>query len=166
MIERWKPIIGYEGLYSVSNLGRVKSVQSDRILKQATNQPYNTVSLNKNGIRKTYAVHKLVSKMFLPNPLGLPIINHKNENKRDNKVDNLEWCTAKYNTTYGTLPQRKSERTKGENNPQSKLTTEDVRRIRDLRSNGMSCSKISEIFGVCSDHIYQIVTKRRWKHIE
>lgn len=182
LCEIWKPILGYEGYYEVSNFGRVRSVVrtyqqkvtggvittrvvKSKVLAPACNQKYLTISLHKNGDKKTHAIHKLVAKAFLPNPNSLPQVNHKDENKWNNRVDNLEWCTAKYNTTYGTLPERKRSQIKGENNPQSKLTENDVREIRRLRENGLSNLELSKMFGVSSDHIYQIVTKRRWKHV-
>lgn len=103
--EIWADIIGYENLYSVSNLGRIVSHQwgKHRILRQRTSHKgYLRVNLSKNGQMKTYVVHQLVAKHFLENPQGLTEINHKDENKLNNNVNNLEWCTRKYNVNYGT----------------------------------------------------------------
>ena len=101
-MEEWKNVIGYEGLYEVSNIGNVKNVRRNTLLKLSkTNDGYIQVSLYKNGIRTGLRVHRLVAEAFLPNPDGLPLVNHKNEDKSDNSVENLEWCTAKYNTNYG-----------------------------------------------------------------
>lgn len=99
-MEEWKNVIGYEGLYEVSNLGRVRRVNKG-LLKLQNNQGYNQVYLYKCGIRKGIRVHRLVAQAFIPNPDNLPEVNHKNEDKMNNSVDNLEWCTAKYNVNYG-----------------------------------------------------------------
>ena len=109
--EYWKPVVGYEGLYEVSNWGRVKSIKFGKeiILKQKIKGGYYYVCLYKNGIVKTYLVHRLVAQAFLPNPDNLPQVNHKDENKTNNSVDNLEWCDAKYNRNYGTINERLSK---------------------------------------------------------
>lgn len=129
-MERWKDIIGYEGLYQVSNLGRVKTFNYlhhegyVQILKSGNvTGGYLRVVLYKNGKRKHYMVHRLVAEAFLPNPLNLPYINHKIEGlegKRMNMVifnedgtidynqTTLEWCDAKYNINYGTRNKRVS----------------------------------------------------------
>ena len=112
MNEEWRDIEGYEGLYQVSNLGRVKSLnynhtKSEKILKSSIEgRGYKTVTLYKNGIQKTYKIHKLVAQHFIPNPDNLMCINHKDENKLNNNVENLEWCTTRYNNIYGTRIKR------------------------------------------------------------
>ena len=110
--EIWKDIDGYEGLYQVSNLGRVKSLHhnKEKILKGSYNSKgYYFVKLCKNGISKSIFVHRLVAQEFIPNPDNLPIVNHKDENPRNNNVDNLEWCTQKYNANYGTVRERQAQ---------------------------------------------------------
>lgn len=108
--EIWKDVPGYAGLYQVSNTGRVKSFKNQyghgvRILKgEKTQSGYIQVSLNK----KRYKIHRLVAMAFIPNPDGFLQINHKNEVKTDNRVENLEWCTAKYNINYGSCIERRS----------------------------------------------------------
>lgn len=104
MIEQWKDIKGYEGLYQVSNLGRVKSVRKDLILKKNVNKNngYEQVTLYNHCYCKTFSVHRLVAQAFIPNPKNLPQVNHRNEIKTDNVVENLEYCDAKYNCNYGT----------------------------------------------------------------
>ena len=110
--EIWKDIPGYAGLYQVSNTGRVKSFKNQyghgvRILKgEKTQTGYIQVSLNK----KRYKIHRLVAMAFIPNPDSLPQINHKNEIKTDNRAENLEWCTAKYNINFGSCIERRSKK--------------------------------------------------------
>lgn len=106
--EVWKPIFGYEEYYEVSNLGRVKSlprngtVKHYRILKPSENGGYLAVRLQRNGETKFHLIHRLVGIVFLQRTnLFDTIINHKNENKWDNRVSNLEWCDYIYNNNYG-----------------------------------------------------------------
>lgn len=110
--EEWIPIANYEGLYEVSSLGRVKSLRNgiERILKLQTNTfGYLFVILCNRGNRKTITVHSLVAQAFIPNPHHYKEINHINEDKTDNRVENLEWCDRKYNINYGTRNQRVSK---------------------------------------------------------
>lgn len=110
--EYWKPVVGYEGLYEVSNWGRVKSIRfgKERIMKFYINgNGYSQVTLIKNNIKKTYLVHRLVAEAFIDNTDNLPQVNHKDENKLNNNVENLEWCDAKYNMKYGTANTRRSK---------------------------------------------------------
>ena len=106
MKEIWKDIPGYETLYQVSNLGNIRSLHNYggkyNILRQQIKRGYYQVGLRKNGIRKWHQVHRLVAGAFLCNKDNLPQVNHKNENKLDNRVENLEWCSVSYNNTYGT----------------------------------------------------------------
>lgn len=110
MEEIWKDIEGYEGIYQVSNLGNVKTIYDnthhkkvDRLLKQKfLKTGYKIVALSKMCKRKYFTVHRLVAKAFIPNTCNLPSINHKDENKSNNNVSNLEWCTIAYNNTYGS----------------------------------------------------------------
>ena len=121
--EEWKDILNYEGMYQVSNLGKVRSldrirrngvndsdicIQKGQMLKQAKQKAsgYMFVSLSKNGITKGFTVHRLVAQAFIPNPNRYGCVNHKDENRQNNRVDNLEWCTYKYNNNYGTKIQR------------------------------------------------------------
>lgn len=109
-VENFVDIHGYEGLYKVNNKGEILSVRSGNLLKAGRNlQGYMNVSLTKNGKSKTYKVHRLVAVAFIPNPNNYPYINHKDENKANNHVDNLEWCTHKYNINYGTAIERRSK---------------------------------------------------------
>ena len=96
-----KDIKNYEGIYQVTENGDVWSVRRNRFLKPYKNQlGYLRVVLSKNGIHKRYSVHRLVAQAFIDNPDNLPCVNHKDENKLNNNVDNLEWCTIRYNNCY------------------------------------------------------------------
>ena len=114
--EIWRPVVGYEGLYEVSSYGRVKSVdryvktcyeayklQKGKILSLVKDKDgYLRVFLFCNGKGHRKFAHRLVAQAFIQNPNNFPIINHKDEDKTNNSVDNLEWCDSKYNNTYGT----------------------------------------------------------------
>ena len=129
MEEQWKDIEGYEGLYQVSNLGRIKSLgrtimrrtrwgsvkpytMKPRILKPKRCQgDYFQVGLfTIDGQHSVAKIHRLVAKAFIPNPDNMPEVNHKNEDKADNRADNLEWCTHEDNCRYGTRNQRTGEK--------------------------------------------------------
>lgn len=114
MVELWKDIVGYENLYQVSNLGNVVSFKhkKPKLLKpRKYSNGYLVVTLsNYNKSLKDFYLHRLVGQAFLPNPKNYPVINHKDENKLNNNVENLEWCTQKYNTNYGTAQERKSKK--------------------------------------------------------
>ena len=100
-MEEWKDINGYEGLYMISNFGRIKSLYQNRILKPKVDKNgYLEIGLMKNKRRKYFKVHRLVAMNFIDNQNNYPVVNHKNEIKNDNRVENLEWCTVKYNNHY------------------------------------------------------------------
>lgn len=120
-MEEWKDIAGYEGYYQVSNLGRVRSldrtvkkwdgekVAKGIILKQSKNlRGYLFVELFRNGIGRINTIHRLVAGAFIKNPNNLSQINHKDEDKTNNKMENLEWCDSLYNARFGTRTLRAS----------------------------------------------------------
>ena len=101
--ERWRDIEGFEGRYRISDHGRVFSLLSKKLLNIYTNSHgYQCVYLYLDGHYKNFKVHRLVAVAFVPNPLNLPQVNHKNEDKTYNYYTNLEWCSAAYNNNYGT----------------------------------------------------------------
>lgn len=122
--ENWKPIKGYEDLYEVSNMGRVRSVDRCVAYKHyggltiskkqgryltpqvGKSNPYAYVMLCKNGIKKRLRLHRVVADAFVPNPNKYPVVNHKDENHTNNCAENLEWCTILYNNNYGMRTQR------------------------------------------------------------
>ena len=113
MEEIWRPINGYQGLYQVSDQGKVRSLKfgKERIMKNIRNKDgYLRIGLRKNGEHKLYLVHRLVAQTFIQNPQNLPEVNHKDENKDNNSVQNLEWCSSKYNANFGTRNQRQAEK--------------------------------------------------------
>ena len=118
--EIWKPIKGWEDLYMVSNLGRVKSlgrtiirkngrirVFPEKIIKPQINRAHYLIGLWKDNKVKRCYLHRPVAEAYIPNPNNFPLINHKDENPANNVVDNLEWCTPMYNTHYGGGIERK-----------------------------------------------------------
>lgn len=106
-MEKWKIIEGYEGLYEVSSLGRIRN-NKGKILKpiKSSTVNYYTVNLYKNGKSKSFLIHRLVARAFVPNPNNLPQVNHKDENKFNNEASNLEWCTCTYNLMYNGRSKR------------------------------------------------------------
>ena len=117
--EIWKPVRNYEGKYMVSNTGEVKSLNyrrtgKERILKGVDyGEGYLYVSLWKDGKVKQCRINRLVAQAFIPNPNNLPEVNHKNEDKTDNRVENLEWCSKSHNVNHGTRNKRAAEKLKG-----------------------------------------------------
>jgi len=114
-MEVWKDVVGYEGFYQVSNKGNVRSVDRSvnvlngtkvskgKLLKPCTNlQGYLFVTLSKHNIVKERRVNRLVAEAFIPNPDKHPAVNHKDKNRTNNCVDNLEWCTNEYNNRYSS----------------------------------------------------------------
>ena len=119
--EVWKDIKGYEGLYQVSSLGRVRSlthkcsvsgrVSKGRLLKNTKYaQGYLYVHLSNDGKKLHHCIHRLVADAFIPNPNRLPQVNHKDENPLNNTIDNLEWCSRSYNINYGSRNKKVSDK--------------------------------------------------------
>ena len=116
MEEEWKDIKGFKGLYQISSKGRIRSFinnhwhirETPKILKPyKLSKGYLGISLSKaSGNDKTFKVHRLVAEAFIPNPDNLPQVNHIDEDKENNCIENLEWCTCQYNLLYGTARQR------------------------------------------------------------
>ena len=164
-IEVWKAIPGYEGIYEVSDIGRVRSVDrivtycdgtehlhKGRILKAAPdkNGYYRVVLSNVRHVNRI--VHRLVAMAFIPNPNNLPFINHKDENKQNNRVENLEWCSEEYNVNYGTgLARRiKNQRNSPSQSKPIAQYTKDGRKVAEylsineaVRQTGMKKDTIS-----------------------
>lgn len=132
--EIWRPVVGYENLYEVSNLGRVKSlkrknVPNDRILKhlQIAGGYIGVTLCDKKAVKKCFRVHRLVAIAFIPNPESKPEVNHISGIKTDNRVDNLEWVTPKENMKHAFLLGLSDS---GQNHSNAKLSQTQVRNIR------------------------------------
>lgn len=113
--KEWKHIDGYGGKYEVSSTGDIRTIRRQgtnaRILKQHVDKNgYRLIALCKDGKYKTHLVHRLVANAFINNPNDYPCVNHKDEDKSNNCVENLEWCTYSYNNTYGTIKERASQK--------------------------------------------------------
>ena len=104
-----KDVVGYEGLYAVTSCGKVWSYRNECFLKpDISNKGYLRVQLWKDGKMKHYSLHRLVADAYIPNPKKLTQVNHKDENKANNCLQNLEWCDSKYNANYGTRNEKVS----------------------------------------------------------
>ena len=149
--ETWKDVVGYEGLYEVSNKGNVYSVermdalgreQGGLVLKpKYNNRGYLMVSLYKNGKLKNRTVHRIVAEAFIPNPKGFLEINHKDENKSNNEIFNLEWCTREHNVKYGTSIERISKKVRAVNIGTGEVVT--FNSTQEAGRKGYSASGVS-----------------------
>lgn len=168
MSEVWKPAPGFDGAYSVSSLGRVRSERSTpgaswvgKIINAAPDKNgYRRFDARVKGVRKYVSVHRLVCEAFngAPTPES-PEVNHKNGDKADNRPENLEWCSRAGNTLH---VHRVLGLHRGESVPWAKLTDADVRAIRmDARSN----VKVAAAYGVSKETIRQIRHRLKWSHV-
>lgn len=110
--EEWRDVVGYEGRYMVSSMGRVYScpnhIHNGKFINSGKYpNGYCRVMLTLHGKKKFTTVHRLVAEAFLPNPNNYPYVNHKDEDKTNNSVENLEWCSPQYNSTYGKVSREK-----------------------------------------------------------
>lgn len=169
-MEIWKPIEGYEGIYEVSNTGKVRSLDRKSYCEKWPNGRYERgrelylnlmkdgyilVSLNKNSETQWRKVHRLVAEAFIPNPESKRCVNHKNGIKSDNRVENLEWVTASENMkhAYRVLMIPRPTGGKGKPSVRRKLSREQVEAIRkDTRTNQM----IAKDYGVCQQTISNV----------
>jgi hypothetical protein len=187
MNEIWKDIVGYEGYYQVSNLGNVRSLP--KVITQKSNgggfheqrrqgkvlvpvknsKGYYRVMLHMPGGFKRFFVHRLVAEYFIPNRDNKPVVNHIDSNPLNNHVSNLEWVTHKENSRHAVDNGRFANIPKGEDTPQSKLKETDVRWILDNAVKGdkeLGFKALARKFGVTPQHIGQIVSKKKWGHIQ
>ena len=168
-MEQFKDIEGYEGKYKVSNTGLVFSVKAMKVLAERRRGPrggYLCCALYKNGIRKEESAHRLVAKAFLENKENYAEVNHKDGNKLNNNVDNLEWCSSEYNRVHA----RKAglwEPNLGVAHGGAKLNEKQVRVIKHMKNipNRITQKRIGKIFGVGKGTVQAIFAGRQWKHI-
>lgn len=183
--EVWKDIKDYEKKYQISNLGNVKSMERNRKTKQEktaklperimkpslTNHKkesykYKYATLCKNSVYKSFLVHRLVAQAFIPNPESLPCVNHKNFNKLDNDVNNLEWVTYKQNTNHA-IKNDKMAYLFGENSRMTHLTKDKVNLIRFYYLTKIKTTpELCKLFKICSHSILNIVKNKTWKDDE
>lgn len=176
-MEVWENIKGFEGYYQVSNKGNVKSligwsgnryVKREKILKpRITKKGYLEVDLivKRKGIRKIAKIHRLVAEAFILNPFNKLQVNHIDGNKRNNVLENLEWCTNSENQIHAYQNNLQKNH---ENHPKSKLTLEKAREIRKRvvvgeKSTGNSMAALAKEFGVSNNTIKQIITNKTYK---
>jgi hypothetical protein len=176
-IELWKPVLGYENYYLVSNFGRIKSL--DRIMKwrhfdkikkgrllspKPSKYGYIRVVLtNENGTEKSHPLHRLIAQVFIPNPENKLFINHINGIKNDNTIQNLEWCTIQENTIHAFKTGLRTGI--GEVGKRSKLNKELVLEIRELYDQIRSPLIIAKKYGISEGSAYLIGKRISWKHI-
>lgn len=145
--EIWKPIECFEELYHVSTCGRVKSLnynhtKQEHILKPSISKGYLRVCLSKDGKHYMKFVHRLVAEAFLPNPLNLPCINHINEDKTDNRLQNIEWCDVAYNNSFGSRIERIAKA--NTNNPKLKALKNDPNKSKAVLQYSLDGTFIKE----------------------
>ena len=146
-MEIWKDIKGYEGLYQVSNLGRVKGLDryvnckygrrkiKGKIMNYTTRSGYNVLVLRRNNKRQSKQVHRLVAEAFIPNPNNYPVVNHKDTNRKNNHVSNLEWVTVKENVLWS------------------------VNKMRGMRIN----QKNAKMYGICNrGNKYEVTINKKY----
>lgn len=161
-MEKLKDIPGYEGLYKISNNGNVYRIanlcnQDKRIVKGQLVKGYSYVCLCKNHIPKFYQRHRLVALAFIKNPNNLPQVNHKNGNPADNRVENLEWCSASYNAIHSARILNRGK---------SKLTWKQIETIRLLRKKGETLAELSNKYNVAKSTISRICCFKRRKPLD
>ena len=169
--ENWKPVVGYEGFYEVSDLGRVRNIKNrkntfvGRIRKPGFDKDgYHQMVLSKPGKRYSTRIHRLVLSNFIgPCPKGLQI-NHIDGNKGNNRLDNIEYVTPSENRLHAYAIGLQSQR--GENNAGSKLTEEDVHKVRARLSAGESQTGIAASLNVSIGAIHGIALNKTWSWLE
>lgn len=174
-MEIWKDIEGYEGLYQISNLGRVKSLKricqsavGGRTVPEIVRKPrynkdgYMYVNLHKDGVRKSKKIHRMVAEAFIPNPENKPEVNHIID-KRHNDWESLEWVTKSENEKHAHAIGKKNH--KGSNHSQAKLSEGKVMCILEMSLLGISGRDISFIYGVSDSTIYSILSGKKWTHV-
>lgn len=166
MTEIIKEIKGFEGRYTISNLGIVRSLLTNKILNPViTKFGYKRINLRKANDTKTYSyfVHRLVAGNFIPNPNNLPEVNHIDCNRTNNRLDNLEWTSKENNIKHSFLYGGKSN--EGRKNPNAKLNEDDVKAIKALyKTLRFSNVEISKLFNVGSTSIDNIINNKTWSN--
>lgn len=153
-------IKGYEN-YEVTSTGEVVNIKTGRVLKPQKRNGYLRVELSKNGKRKNFLIHRLVAEAFIPNPDNLPCINHKDEDKTNNTVSNLEYCTYEYNINYGTRNKRVSKKLTGVYNTKNNKTVLQLRMDGSLVRVWPSTIEVQRQLGYSHGNINQCCRGKR-----
>jgi len=170
--EEWVPVQGYEGLYEVSNMGRVRAPEKRNIVRgrhptpylrtrkpkvlAPTGRNYLTVGLYRDGKCKRVLVHRLVAQHFVPNPDNLPEVNHLDEDKKNNKSTNLEWTTRSGNALHSSYKNR------GSKSGTSRLSEAQVLEIVELLSKGRCQTEVAKLYGVTNHCVFRIQAGHNW----
>lgn len=166
-MEFWKPVIGYEDRFQVSNLGRLRSSKSGKILSQTKTKKGYLTHATKIGGRcgksVCFKIHRLVALAFIPNPDNLPEINHKDGKKSNNEVENLEWVTSKENIDHAFGTGLAYAR-RGCDSRSSKLTILQIEEIVSLRAAGQTLREIAKKFGVHHMQIHRVCSGESYKN--
>lgn len=179
--EIWKDYPEYPDRYEVSNYGKVRSKSflkktanlggymeywtKPKLIKQFLNkQGYYQVRLMVDGHKFTRTVHRIVAFTFLGPGIDKNVVNHKNSKRDDNRADNLEWCTVQENVIHSFAIGGKS--LAGEKHPGAILMESDVLKIRELKNQGMSTSKISSVVGFKYQTVWKVVKGKNWSHVK
>jgi hypothetical protein len=172
-VEQWKPIPDFEGIYEISDAGRVrvvvsrKGVKAGRILSTSPNSSgYCQVVLSKNGRQKKYLLHRLVMRTFEPRADAACLdVNHEDCNKHNNAISNLKWCTHQQNIQHARQALASWRQQKGEAVHTAKLTESDIREIRTLSQSGLLQKEIAQGFGVSRTTISRVLQRKIWPHV-
>ena len=159
MNEEWRDVKGYEGLYQVSNKGNARSLRFNKtkVLKQArATNGYLFVNLFKDKKAKPCRIHRLVAEAFIPNPYNLPCVNHKDETRDNNNLENLEWCSHSYNMSYGSRAEKciATRNIRGRHSAEKVVLQCDLqgniirewKSLMELSRNGIRRARIQECF--------------------
>ena len=163
-MEEWRDIPEYEGYYQANDKGEIRNCNRGSSMTSHIHRTgYYQVTLTKDKVRKNWKLHRIVALTFIPNPENKPCVNHKNGDKSDNTISNLEWCTYKENNDHAVSNSLWVAR-RGEE--VGKLTEEEVLDIREKYATGDYTQKsLGEEYGIHQGHITKIVNLKSWTHI-
>ena len=168
-MEEWKDVVGYEGLYQVSNLGNIKSFKiykEGKLLKPKFDKDgYREIGIrDSNGTRTFKRVHRLVAESFIDNPDNLKFINHKDDNPANNNVDNVEWCSIEYNNRYRFTNGNASH--KGSKSPVATITEDVAIEIYKLGHSGKYTEpELAKMFNATRSIVNKIRLNITWTHV-
>lgn len=170
-VEIWKPIKGYEGLYEISNLGRLKKLEKKWVAGKGSvrfaeesitlgilnSHGYYTFDLCKNGNPKKTKIHRLVAEHFLEKEINKKIVNHIDGDKSNNRATNLEWTTSKINNEHAyAVGLRKT-----------KLTTVEIKEMRNFYDDNLYTTyELAQLYGISQSNVWNIVKRKTWRYVE